>query len=167
MHPLLWIEWRFVESIRRRGRVLIPEVTAHQIFLILLWCKFNSVVWSRWRFDFGLSQFQEEPQVGFLCGKCRCQIEAFHLFYTRIECIHNSLHRQETIFVETLYNCPKEEPENESYNDESCFDEPDVLSNSPDLPSTDNTVFKAEKKKGNKRKRREKASGNLNAGLFM
>lgn len=46
---------------------------------------------------------QSEPQKGIICGKCRCQIEAFHEFYLRIESIHNlQVFVPEPVFVDTI-----------------------------------------------------------------
>lgn len=47
--------------------------------------------------------FQSEPESGIICEKCRCQVEAFHSFYLRIESIHEQqLLIPETVFVDTL-----------------------------------------------------------------
>lgn len=77
-----------------------------------------------WNFVF---DFQPDPQSSIICGKCWCQIEAFHLFYTRLESIHHSSPvAQETVFVETFEIIKKEEPNEEIFENDT--DEKPMLS---------------------------------------
>lgn len=99
-------------------------------------------------------QFQSEPIFGILCGKCRCQIEAFHLFFTRIESIHSSTPQGEIIFVEPL------DPIKNDVFDSHVSSDSDQIENLPESPVQNRN---SERKKKQKKRRCEPKISSENA----